>query len=115
MARINELTNLATVLEVMECGGTLKGKVFSITGHLARPRKDIISIIEQAGGRFEEQPRWGVNYLITNKDFNAGSTIKPNKSSKMIKAEQNGIKLISESQFYDMIMKADAARPEGAL
>ena len=107
MARINELTDLATVLEVMECGGALKGKVFSITGHLARLRTDIIAIIEQAGGRFEERPKWGVNYLITNKDFNANSTIKPNKSSKMIEAERNGIKLISEAQFYEMIMAAD--------
>ena len=107
MARVNELTSLATVLEVMECGGALKGKVFSITGHLARPRKDIVSIIEQAGGTFSERPKFGVHYLITNQDFNANSTVQPGKSSKLLDAQRSGIKIISEAAFYDMIMKAD--------
>ena len=110
MARINELTNLATVLEVMECGGALKGKVFSITGHLARPRKDIIQIIEQAGGSFTERPKWGTHFLITNKDWNANSTVSAKASSKLLDAQKNGIKVISEAQFYDMIMKADAQK-----
>jgi len=109
MARINELTDLATVLEVMECGGALKGKVFSITGHLARLRKDIIQIIEQAGGSFEERPKWGVNFLITNKDWNKNSTVTAKASSKLLDAQRNGIKIISEQEFYDMIMKADSA------
>jgi len=114
MARINELTDLATVLEVMECGGALKGKVFSITGHLARPRKDIVSIIEQAGGRFEERPRYGVHFLITNKDWNKGSTVTAKASSKLLDAQKNGIKVISETEFYDMIMKNDEASKPAA-
>ncbi len=112
MARVNELTDLATVLEVMECGGALKGKTFSITGHLGRPRKDIIAIIDQAGGRFEERPRYGVNYLITNKDWNKGSTVTAKASSKLLAAQRYGIKILGEQEFYDMIMKAEADKEE---
>jgi NAD-dependent DNA ligase len=82
----------------------LKGKTFSITGHLGLKRPEIVQIIETAGGHFEERPRFGVNYLITNKDWNKGSTVDPKKSSKYIDAERNRIKIISEDQFCQMII-----------
>lgn len=104
MARISELTPIAVAIEVMGCGGALKGKVFSITGHLARLRKDIISIIEQAGGRFEERPKYGVNFLITNKDWNKNSTVTAKASSKLLDAQRNGIRIITEQEFYDIII-----------
>lgn len=110
MARQNDKTDLWTVVEVMEVSGALTGKRFSITGHLAKPRKDIINIIQQAGGIFEERPRWGVHFLICNHDWNPGTTIKPKKSSKLIEAERNGIRVISESEFCQMLIDADAAR-----
>lgn len=105
MARVNNRTDQLTVAEVLEVTGVLKGKTFSITGHLGRPRKEVIALIEQAGGRFEERPRWGwgERYLITNQDFNANSTILPKKSSKMIEAEKNGWELLSEDEFIRML------------
>ena len=104
MAKNNESTALWQVVEVMEVSNALKGKRFSITGHLGLPRPAIVKIIETAGGQLEECPKWGTHFLITNKEFNRGSTIHPTKSSKMIEAERNGIKVISEAEFCQMII-----------
>ena len=101
--RVNENTDLATVIEIMEPGNALRGKRFSITGHLGRKRDDVIKIIEECGGSFEKQPTYGVHYLITNADWNAGA-VKGGKSNKLRKAEANGTKIISEAKFYEMIM-----------
>lgn len=105
MARNNERTEALTVAEVLEVEGVLRGKTFSITGHLGRPRKDVVALIEQAGGRFEERPKWGYGerYLITNRDWNAGSTVSPKKSSKMIEAERNGWKILGEDDFIRLL------------
>ncbi len=103
MARISHLTDMATIVEVMEVQNALKSKRFSITGHLGRPRKEIVAIIEQAGGIFDKSPIWGTHYLITNNDWNKGSTIRKGASRKLLKAQENGIKIISEQVFYDMI------------
>lgn len=105
MARINEMTDLATIIEVMEVQNALKRKRFSITGHLGRPRKEIVAIIEQAGGTFDKSPTWGTNFLITNSDWNKGSTIRKGASRKFIKAQEQGIKIISEQVFYDMLIE----------
>jgi BRCT domain type II-containing protein len=104
MAKKNELTDMWAIVQVMEVSNALKGKVFSITGHLGLKRPEIVQIIETAGGRFEERPRWGVNFLITNSDWNKGSTVDPKKSSKYIDAERNRIKIISEDQFCQMVI-----------
>jgi NAD-dependent DNA ligase len=103
MARINSMTNMATIIEIMEVGNALKGKRFSITGHLGRPRKEIVAIIEQAGGYFDKSPVWGTNYLITNLDWNEGSTVTKGASRKLLAAHDKGIKIINEAKFYEMI------------
>ena len=104
MARQNEHSDLWCVIEVMEVSNALKGKRFSITGHMGRPRDVIVKIIETAGGQFEDRPRRGVHYLITNRDWNRGSTVEAKKSSKLIDAERNGIKIISEDEFCQLII-----------
>jgi len=103
--RINENTDTAVVIEIMEPGNALKGKRFSITGHLGRKRDDVVKIIEECGGVFEKQPTYGTHYLITNADWNAGA-VKGGKSNKLRKAEANGTKIISEAKFYEMIMQS---------
>jgi NAD-dependent DNA ligase len=110
MARVNEFTDLATVVEIMEVENSLKGKSFSITGHLGRPRHEIVKIIESAGGRFDKSPGWGTRYLITNQDWTKG-TINGSKSNKLRKAEREGVKIITEAQFYDMLMVSDEEQP----
>ena len=104
MARQNEKSDLWLVVEVMEVSNALRGKTFSITGHLGVSRDRVIKIIETAGGQFEPRPRRGTTYLITNRDWNRGSTVEAKKSSKLIEAERNGIKIISEDQFCQMII-----------
>jgi NAD-dependent DNA ligase len=106
MARINEHTDMATIVEIMEVRNALKGKRFSITGHLGRPRKEIVAIIEQAGGHFDKSPVWGTHFLITNKDWNKGSTITNGASRKLLAAHDKGIKIISEAKFYEMICES---------
>lgn len=105
MARKNERTDVAVVLEVMEAGAIDKvfhRKSFSITGHLSRPRPAIVALIEQAGGRFDKEPNWGTTYLITNMDWTA-ATVDPKASRKFNKARQNGVKIISEKTFLDFL------------
>lgn len=104
MSRINEGTNLATIVEIMEVENALKGKRFSITGHLGRPRKEIEEIIRKSGGFFDKAPGYGTHYLITNADWNPNSTVQKGASLKLLKAGKLGVRIISESQFYDMIM-----------
>jgi NAD-dependent DNA ligase len=107
MARTNDKTDLWQVALVMEPSGSLKGKSFSITGHLGIKRDDVIKIIETAGGTFEPRPRYGTNFLITNRDWNKGSTVEAKKSSKLIEAEKNRIKIIDEDQFCKMVIDGD--------
>ena len=104
MAKVNDYTNLWEIALVHE-SSSLKGKTFSTTGHVGITRDKLIEVITNNGGRFEARPKYGVNYLITNLDWNKGSTIEPKKSSKLIEAERNGIKIISEAQFCAMVIK----------
>lgn len=111
MARKNERTNAIVVAEVMEAGADsrhLKGKSFSITGHLAKKREDVVALIEQAGGRFDKTPSFGTTYLITNADWTA-TTVSPGSSRKFEAAKRNGTKIISEQQFLDLLMKEPPA------
>jgi NAD-dependent DNA ligase len=103
MARINEHTDLSYIVEVMEVENALKGKRFSITGHLGRTRKEFVEIIQQAGGYFDKGPSYSTDYLITNNDWNANSTVRKGASRKLLKAQREGVKIITEAQFYEMI------------
>jgi NAD-dependent DNA ligase len=107
MAQETDCTALWQVALVMEPSSSLKGKTFSITGHLGVPRDDVVRIIETAGGKFEPEPRFGVTYLITNKSWNKGSTVKAGTSNKLLKAERLGIKILSEMQFCQMVIDGD--------
>lgn len=113
MARPNsEQASTAAILDVMEITDVLKGKSFSITGHLGLSRTEVIRIIEQAGGIFHKAPMWNTNFLITNSDWNAGSTIASGTSRKLEAARAKGVKIISEKTLYKMI--SDAAETEAA-
>lgn len=100
MARINEFTDMATIVEIMEVSDTLRGKNICITGHLGRPRKDIVNIIGLAGGVFHNSVKWNTDLLLTNADW---TNAAGNVASKFQKAIQKGVKTISEKDFYDLI------------
>lgn len=104
MAKQTDCTDMWNVILVMEVSNALKGKSFSMTGHLGVKRDELIRVIETAGGRFDERPGFGTTYLVTNREWNANSTVEKNKSSKLIEAERNRVKIISETQFCQMLI-----------
>lgn len=113
MARKNEKSDLATVIQVMEVTGALHGQRVCITGHMGLPRKEIQRIISQAGGQVHEDVHSDTTILVSNNDWTA-QTLKDDgkgnkKSSKMIKAEQNNrwgskTQIMSEDEFYQLII-----------
>lgn len=105
MAHISELTDVATVVEVMEVEDAFKGKRFSITGHISINRDRFIQIVEKAGGVFDKAPTYGTTYLVTNSDWTPGSTVGA-KSKKFEKAQKLGIRILSEKKFFDMLVAA---------
>ena len=118
MARVNEMTDMAEVASVMLDSSTaLKGKKICITGHLGKTRDEIVKLIESAGGVFHDGIKWDTTHLLTNADWNANSVhgqLGGKKvSSKFEKARRQGIKIINERQFYDLLVAADAAEHRG--
>ena len=76
---------------------TLDGLTFCITGKLSRVknRDELVSIIEQNGGRFVKSVSKNVKYLINNDKL---STTAKNKEAQTL-----GIPIISEEDFFEMI------------
>lgn len=103
MARINEFTDMATIVEVMEIFNVLRGRSICISGHLGRPRKEIVDIIERAGGIFHSSIKYTTDFLLTNADWtNTANGV----ASKYQKATKKGVKIINEKDFYDLICES---------
>jgi len=73
----------------------LQGLSFAITGDLSQPRTEVQKDIETAGGKVISAVSSNTSYLVTNE---TGSN-----SSKFQTAKKLGVKIISESQLYDLI------------
>ena len=102
MARTNDKTGLIEVLEVMEVEGKPLARMrICITGHLAKPRAEIVKLIEQGGGEFHSSIKYNTTHLLTNADWTKGTV--DGTSSKFKKARQYGCKFISEEQFLAML------------
>ena len=71
----------------------LGGLTFVITGTLSRPREYFKEIILNAGGKVSDAVSARTSYLLAGE--NAGSKLK--------KAEKLGIKVVSETEFYDLL------------
>ena len=94
---IEKLHRAGVKLEVeeYEVEGPLKGKVFVFTGTLkCCSREKAGEIVEKLGGTFSNTVTSKTTYLVVGED--PGST-------KMRKADQLGIKKISEEEFLEMI------------
>lgn len=74
-------------------GDSLQGKTFVITGTLSREREYFKSLIESLGGKVTGSVSKKTDFLLAGE--NAGS--------KLSKAQELGIKIISEDEFYQMI------------
>lgn len=89
------IIDLSTVLNIIsDVPGPLSNLSFCITGALTKPRKTVEKIIMDAGGIVKGTVGVGLSYLVTN-DNNT-------TSSKMKKATQHGVRVISESDLYSM-------------
>ena len=73
----------------------LKGKNFVITGTLSVPRKELIQIITENGGKVQSAVSSTTDYLILN-DVNS-------TSSKAVKARDLEKPIITEDQFRDIL------------
>lgn len=84
-------------VEEKSSGIDLSGKTFVITGSLVhyKNRDELVSIIEQLGGKVSGSVSTKTNYLINND--------KLSSSSKNQKAQKLGIPIISEEDFIKMI------------
>ena len=82
--------------EQSQTSDKLAGKIFVVTGNFGTPqrRKEIEELVEKYGGKKASSVSSKTNYIIAGE--------KPG-SSKMKKAEQLGIPVISEEEFLKMI------------
>lgn len=102
MAKQTDMTDLGIAAEVLEVTNAFRGKRFCITGHLGLTRPRVKAIIEIAGGSVVDRAR-DASYLVTNRDWTRG-TVKGSKSEKLREAERFGVKILSEKEFYDMLI-----------
>jgi len=93
----NGLAAKAPVSRVVNTTGTsvVAGQKFVLTGAASRPRKEIAADIEAAGGIVADAINGTVQFLVQSDPSS--------KSSKTKKAEQLGIKVISEETLMHMI------------
>jgi DNA ligase (NAD+) len=72
----------------------LYGKNIVVSGHFTRPRDELKQLIERHGGKNVSSVNSNTDYLI------AGDKMGP---AKLQKAEKLGVKIISETEFFEMI------------
>ena len=83
-----------TYASVRVKGGPLQGKIFVLTGTLANlSREDAKRLIESAGGKVSGSVSKKTSYVVAGED--AGS--------KLAKARELGVPVVSEQQFFDLI------------
>ena len=75
-------------------GGVLAGRTFVITGTLSQPREAIAAWIEAHGGKVTDSVSRQTSYLIVGDAPSA---------SKLTKAQQLGVPIISEAQLRQMV------------
>ena len=86
MAKQNESSDILNVMAVNEdTSNALRGKRVSFTGHMGMKRDEMVKFIENHGGRFDETPKWGTTYLVSNGDWNKGSTITPRRAARSLR------------------------------
>lgn len=82
-------------LETITKNKNIEGKTFVLTGTLSRPRGDTEKLIESMGGKTSSSVSKNTDYVLAGE--NAGS--------KLVKAQELGIKIISENEFEQLINK----------
>lgn len=102
---LHDEENLQMIAELKELGVTmahtaaapastsLEGLTFVLTGKVSRPRKEIEALIKANGGKASGSISKNTNYLV------AGEAA----GSKLVKAQELGVTVISEAELYQMI------------
>ncbi|KEA46411.1 NAD-dependent DNA ligase LigA [Campylobacter mucosalis] len=91
---INLLDIVRPVAQKLEIvGSAITGKTFVITGTLSRPRDDFKMIIEQNGAKVSGSVSKKTDFVL------AGSEA----GSKLEKANELGVKVLSESEFFTLL------------
>lgn len=93
----NTLKNLMVFTDaVIPTGDKLFGKTFCTTGKLNvfKNRDELIASVESNGGTYLSGVSKKLNYLISN---------ETSESSKMKKARELGVEVITEAEFLDMV------------
>ena len=87
-----EMDYLRTIisLESEDTQGILKDLSFCFTGAMKHPRQYYQKIVTQQGGTNKTSVVKGLTYLVCNED---------RRSSKSVKAEKYGVKVIAEKEF----------------
>lgn len=91
---IRELLEVITLQEKKEELGKLSGMSFVFTGAMEQPRSFYQKMVEKNGGKNLSTVTKETTYLVCNE--NKGS-------SKSVKAEQFGVKIITEKDFLDLV------------
>ena len=95
---IDELKEIISVTdEGKKSGGILDGLSFCITGSLSRPRKEIAEEIKNVGGKVVSTVSGNLDYLVAGES--AGS--------KLEKAENLGVKILSEQDLLKLVNEID--------
>jgi len=98
---IQSLSEIIDVTDETESAtGIFDGKSFCITGSLSRPRKEIVLVIKNAGGRVVGSVSRNLDILIAGEK--AGS--------KLAKAESLGVKVWSEEELFSQIAEPRKGR-----
>ena len=92
---IDRLIQTLDVQDIVIKTGPLTGMSFVLTGAMSKPRKEIEHEIETAGGENKGSVGKGVTYLVAS-DPNSGS-------SKNLKAQKLGVKVIGEKELWTMM------------
>ncbi len=80
--------------EILEADLRFEGQIFVLTGALEKySRKEAEEIIEKFGGKTSSSVSKKTTYLLAGED----------SGSKLVKAQQLGVKIISEQEFENMI------------
>ncbi len=92
----NEILELLTAvsIETLQEGGKLSGISFCFTGAMANPRPFYQELVVKNGGKNDSSVTKTTTYLVCNE--NKGS-------SKSMKAEKLGVKIITEQDFMKLI------------
>lgn len=89
-----KLTKDFIEIEQVKTGGKLAGKSFCFTGALSIKRSEAEKMVADAGGTASGSVGKSLSYLVTNETDPTG---------KYLKAQQLGIPIITEDEFFDML------------